>query len=30
MTWPTDRANDLVIGTAEGKVRVCFSKTNKS
>jgi len=30
MTWPTDRPNDLVIGTAEGKVRVCIAKTNKS
>jgi len=30
MTWPHERANDLIIGTAEGKVRVCMSKTNKS
>jgi len=30
MTWPNESANDLIIGTAEGKVRVCMSKTNKS
>lgn len=30
LVWPTERHNDLFIGTAEGKVRVCMCKTNKS
>ena len=30
MTWPNERHNELVIGLAEGKVKVCVLKTNKS
>eukprot|EP00357_Protocruzia_adherens_P015873 CAMPEP_0115035232 /NCGR_PEP_ID=MMETSP0216-20121206/41287_1 /TAXON_ID=223996 /ORGANISM="Protocruzia adherens, Strain Boccale" /LENGTH=1713 /DNA_ID=CAMNT_0002414595 /DNA_START=1 /DNA_END=5142 /DNA_ORIENTATION=+ len=30
LTWPNERANDIVFGLAEGKVRVGQLKTNKS
>lgn len=30
MTWPTDRNNELIIGLAEGKVKVGILKSNKS
>lgn len=30
MCWPNDRHNDLIIGLAEGKVKVGMLKSNKS
>lgn len=30
MTWPTERHNELVIGCAEGKVKLGILKSNKS
>jgi intraflagellar transport protein 172 len=30
LTWPTERDTELVIGLAEGKVKVGNLKTNKS
>ena len=30
MTWPNERHGELVIGLADGKVKVCHLKTNKS
>jgi intraflagellar transport protein 172 len=30
LTWPTDRNTELVIGLAEGKVKIGNLKTNKS
>lgn len=30
MTWPTERHNELIIGTAEGKIKTGVLKVNKS
>lgn len=30
LIWPKDRANEIIFGLAEGKVKVGFIKTNKS
>jgi len=30
MVWPKDRANDIVFGLAEGKVKMGLLKNNKS
>jgi intraflagellar transport protein 172 len=30
MTWPSERHNELIIGLAEGKVKVGILKSNKS